>query len=516
MDHGNEHGEHLGDDIIADNDDISDVQAISDDDDLSDEIESLDDEEASGEGTSDDDELSDESVLVHNEETSDNEMPDEDELSNESASVDGEFNTNDEIRIMSQIESNDPSMTCLNIDDDFYPPNREWANLGRVMGRNTHLKELWVMPLRSRDNFNGLFRGLISNRSIQTLTLYHNLGSTSIDDEGANIFAGLIRNAPIKKLEINDAPNMTRVGWLAIFTALQMNPTCRLEQLILGSNNINEAAGVSLSNVLLHHRATFETLYLCNSIQNMTIAGWLAFLQPLQDPSCRLKKLDLTSNANAITDEVAAVLTNALANISMLRELDLSYSDVTATGWVGFSTVLRNPNSALEILDLSGNHINDHVMTSFADVLANNNMLRELNLDLENVSYDGYAAFNNILCNNASILSTYHSNHSLEKLCHTINESSLPEDLRSLLRINREKSNSQAARIKIIKTHFSGSNINTQIFARMEVHVLPTVIAWMGRGGGSDVNGDLLFAFLRSMPLLCDTKSKSKQMKMAG
>jgi len=39
MDHGNEHGEHLGDDIIADNDEISDVHEISDDDDLSDEIE---------------------------------------------------------------------------------------------------------------------------------------------------------------------------------------------------------------------------------------------------------------------------------------------------------------------------------------------------------------------------------------------------------------------------------------------------------------------------------------------
>ena len=193
----------------------------------------------------------------------------------------------------------------------------------------------------------------------------------------------------------------------------------------------------------------------------MTIAGWLALLQPLQDPSCRLKKLIL--DCCAITDEVAAVLTNALANISMLRELDLSYSDVTATGWVGFSTVLRNPNSALEILDLSDNRINDHVMTSFADALANNNLLRELNLDLENVSYDGYTAFNNILCNDASILSTYHSNHSLEKLCHTINESSLPQDLRSLLRINREKSNSQAARIKIIKTHFSGSNQHTDL-----------------------------------------------------
>jgi len=155
-------------------------------------------------------------------------------------------------------------------------------------------------------------------------------------------------------------------------------------------------------------------------------------------------------------------------------------------------------------------------MTSFADALANNNLLRELNLEFENVSYDGYAAFNNILCNETSILSTYHSNHSLKELCRTSNASSLPENLRSLLRFNKENSYSQAARIKIIRTHFSGSNINTQIFARMEVHVLPTVIAWMGRDGGCDGNGDLLFAFLRSMPLLCDTKSVSKKRKIAG
>jgi len=467
---------------------------------------------------SDDDELSDESVLVDNEETSDNEMPDEDKLSDESASIDGEFNTNDEIIIMSQIEaieSNDPSMTCLNIDDDFYPPDGDWANLGRAMGRNTHLKKLWVMPLRSRNNFNVLFQVLASNRSIQTLTIHHCMGSTSIDDEGANIVAGLIHNAPIKELTINCAGYITNVGWLAIFTALQMNPTCRLEKFILSSNNMNEAAALSLSNVLLRHRATLETLDLGGIIQNMTIAGWFFFLQFLQDPSCRLKKLIL--NCCAITDEVAAVLTNALANNSRLRELDLSYNHfVTATGWVGFSTVLRNPNSALEKLNLRGNRIIDHVMTSFADALANNNLLRELNLDLENVSCDGYAAFNNILCNNASILRTYQSNHSFEKLCRTDDESSLPKNLRSLLRINRENSNNQAARIKIIKTHFSGSNINTQIFARMEVNVLPTVIAWMGRDGRSDGNGDLLFAFLWSMPLLCDTKSKSKKRNTAG
>ena len=64
--------------------------------------------------------------------------------------------------------------------------------------------------------------------------------------------------------------------------------------------------------------------------------------------------------------------------------MDLSYNrDVTVTGWVGFLTVLCNPNLASEELYLVGHHINDHViMTSFAGALANNNMRRELNLDL--------------------------------------------------------------------------------------------------------------------------------------
>jgi hypothetical protein len=55
-------------------------------------------------------------------------------------------------------------------------------------------------------------------------------------------------------------------------------------------------------------------------------------------------------------------------------------------------TVVCNPNTALEILSLRFNVINDHVMTSFADALVNNIMLRELYLHLENISYDSYAA----------------------------------------------------------------------------------------------------------------------------
>jgi hypothetical protein len=98
-------------------------------------------------------------------------------------------------------------------------------------------------------------------------------------------------------------------------------------------------------------------------------------------------------------------------------------------------------------------------------------------------------------------------------LSHTSNEDPTPEDLMSFLRINRENSNIQTVHIKIIKIHLSGSDINTQIIAHMDANVLPTVIAWMSRDEGSNGNGDLLFEFLRSMPMLCEMKSESKRGK---
>jgi hypothetical protein len=190
-----------------------------DDDELTDERLSLDNDKASGEGTADKGELSDKRMSINDGETS-NEGTFNGGLSDESVYVDGEGNTDDEI--MSQIKINNPSMTSLSIgENDYYSFDEECADLGRVIGRNTHLKDLCVAT-EWGGNFNDLFRGLASNQSIKKLTLGIDYGdNTCFDDKVANIVAnGIIRNAPIKHLAINGAHNMTHVGWLAIFTAL--------------------------------------------------------------------------------------------------------------------------------------------------------------------------------------------------------------------------------------------------------------------------------------------------------
>ena len=163
----------------------------------------------------------------------------------------------------------------------------------------------------------------------------------------------------------------------------------------------------------------------------------------------------------------------------------------TPVGWQNFTNVLLNPNSVLRELFLTGNVINDDIMSAFASVLTNNNRLRKLNFGIYGGNFGqitsvGYAAFSRMLCEEFTLLNAYNSNH-------TLTDTGLTsfwgrEDtnyIYVLLSIIDVASIRQAARIKIIRSHFRGSDINTQVFTEMNLSVLPNAIAWMGHNNGS-------------------------------
>jgi Ran GTPase-activating protein (RanGAP) involved in mRNA processing and transport len=390
-----------------------------------------------------------------------------------------------------------------------------------------------------------------------------NIGFSGIDDEAAVVLAtGLTENRMLEELNLNGNRNISQQGWQAIFGVLQI-PSCRLEGLSLDSNTINDAAVIYLSNALVGNstlktlslrsnsittwRAMFQFLRspdsaleefnlgrnrfnddimnsLANSLANnsklrklnlsgnrdVTSAGWQAFSAVLLNPDSALESIGLSDNA--INDDAFNHLTNSIASNNKLKELGLGYNhSVSAAGWEGLSTILRNPNSALEKLYLQGNSINDRTLTTLANSLANNSKLIELLfVNVRNITADGWNAFSRVLNNTSDIIATYHSNHTLEKLCDDDAEHRLPEDVRSNLRLNRENGNSQAARLKIIETHFSGSDIGMQPFIDMELNALPYAVAWMGTYGigeeGTWGEGfDLLYQFSCVMlPTLLD------------
>ena len=326
------------------------------------------------------------------------------------------------------------------------------------------------------------------NSGLAVLDLYKD----KIDDKGAIVLAtALAGNNTLIDLNLGSNRSITITGWRATFAVLQ-SPHSRLESLSLRDNNISDDAALSLMNALSNNNA-LKALELGNC-SNITIAGWWAFFGFLLSPNSILEELNLHSNR--FNDDLVISLATYLASNSTLKRLNLSSNrGITNLGWQALSAVLENPYSALEKLDLGSNRIDDDAVISFANSLTNNTKVTVLLIaGNHNITNNGWAAFSRMLCNKSSIMDTYLSNHTLQKFCV---DRFLPNDLRSLLRLNKENSKSEAARLKIISHHFSG-NYNIQPFIDMELKVLPRAIAWMAK----DEINDTMYRFIRITPSL--------------
>ena len=302
---------------------------------------------------------------------------------------------------------------------------------------------------------------IMRQNPMSNLTTLH-LHNCDIDSEGMIFFAGCLSSySTLKELTISSARG--KYGWQPIlFSALQSS-NIKLTGLDFSGTWINNDDARSLSKTLLCHNATIKNLSLGALVGNLVTvtAGWSDFFESLRSTNSALETLNLCDNT--ITNGTLITLERALINNSRLRELCLQgNSSVTPEGWKTLSRVLRNPNSSLEVLDLRNNRMNDKVVVSFAEALANNHRLRELNLDLyykriSNLTSDGLAAFYRVLCDNTSITNTYYSNHTLQRIFGDIRELPFDIDLYSLLRMNNESNKFEVARLKIIMEHFAAT-----------------------------------------------------------
>jgi hypothetical protein len=377
---------------------------------------------------------------------------------------------------------------------------------------NASLKEFALHSTHmTKDGWDAIFVALKrSTCTLEKLSISYRMR----DDVLSSLSNTLLDNCMLKSLSLYGdgeyAPSAD-VGSMRYLIQLLHNPLCALEILDLHSVGLNNGSIMCLRNALANNSMLRE-LHLFRN-HDVTTDGWMNFLT--FPNSAKLEKLYLGYNDN-INDEALDVFRNSLTNNCSLKYLVLGYFDnVTTAGWTAFSAVLRNPNSSLEKLHLTPRVNEDSyedIAISFADALTNNKRLRELSIYCR---IENFAPFSRVVCNSSSIMSTYNSNHILSELSLDYDGSRrpMPIDLASTLQINRDNSVSQAARLKIIKTHFSGSNINTTPFTVMELKVLPNAISWMGRECGISEISDLLFAFVRSMSSLCNTKSRCKKRK---
>ena len=201
---------------------------------------------------------------------------------------------------------------------------------------------------------------------------------------------------------------------------------------------------------------------------------------------------------------------------------------MTSTGWQALTDYLQSPNFALKQLDVEDNNINDDIVIAFTRALVHNNTLKLIDLHRDPEDFDdddmiterGWRAVSTLLCNNSSIIDTYNSHHILKALANDYNndEMNLPDNLVSLLELNRNKDKVEVARQKILQTHFSGTT-NFQEFLDMELEIMPTAISWIGRlvpqdWKGTNISGlSLLYNIMQRVPDLFDSSAQKKMKK---
>jgi len=367
------------------------------------------------------------------------------------------------------------------------------------------------------------FLNQLSQSSLKRLYLGDD---NDIDD---NSLPALANIRTLKALVLGWVKSITPIGWRSLFNSLQSRGSQLVKLDISYSKVGNE--GITALGRLLSNTNTLKTLDMGSmSYQpnNITSQGWQTFFTTLQDSNLSLVKLFLCNNN--IGDDVMPSLTRAVSNMNLLKCLNLSGNDlVSPTGWLALSDYLQSPNFALEELDLNYNNINDNMVAAFSSALANNKTLQRLCLEEEDSNEDddedeyeyitrGWSAITTLLCNKSSIMNTYNSNHTLCDV-NTLSDFR-PDDLESYLKLNKNEDKVEVARQKILQTHFSSEDdatSNIQELLDMELEVMPTAIAWIGRPTpinwtGTSVSGlSLLYNLTKRVPDLFDSNTQNEK-----
>lgn len=394
---------------------------------------------------------------------------------------------------------------------------------------NSQLKRLDLSNNEMNDDgISMLSGGLSGNSTLQTLNLANCLFSTVrtwqslasalststvehliiissglTDEDIAALSHGLSSNFTLKTLTMSLNPDITSIGWQALSEVM---PNSALKELNASCCGLDDESLLSLANGLAAN-TNLKTLTLGNN-GRATGRGWSRFFRSsiLQNPNTAMETLVVSSNQ--FEDEAMLALTNDLATNSKLRRLDLSDNrSLTAAGLQLLSTVFQSNHTLLEVVDLGCNAVTNEVLRGLAISLVGNTTLEILDVTSENITPEGVREFCRVLCDPSSINSTFSSNHTLRSLFQYHSPVIVPEELTSLLELNEITNKAEVARQKVLQTHFSDSNSTMQVFAEMNLKVLPASISWMGT---DECGHSLMYKLFRSMAFLVNTEENKK------
>ena len=160
-----------------------------------------------------------------------------------------------------------------------------------------------------------------------------------------------------------------------------------------------------------------------------------------------------------------------------LEMLYLSYNyDITGRGFKALSPLLQKKSSSLRRLNLEGIEITENVARILSKALADNTTLTALEMTFQRIKSKGWVAFKKLLCNTSTIETTFLSNHTIQSF-GSQGKSRLPPVIRNLLNLNQSLPKGQIATSKILIHHA----VLMKPFFEYEFKVLPILIGHYAR-----------------------------------
>ncbi|KAK1803637.1 hypothetical protein P4O66_020752 [Electrophorus voltai] len=269
--------------------------------------------------------------------------------------------------------------------------------LASVLTSNSHLTELDLIDNELCDSrVKKLCTGLQSpNCKLQKLRL----STCSIREEGCAALASALKKNPsshLRELELSD--NKPGDSGVKKLSDLLEDPHCKLEKLELSDCSIREEGCAALASALKKNPSS-HLRELNLSYNHLPDSGVKKLSDLLEDSHCTLEKLQLYKCS--ITEEGCDALASALKKnpSSHLRELNLNYNKPEDSGVKKLSDLLEDPHCKLEKLELSDCSITEEGCAALASALKKNpsSHLRELNLSYNKPGPSGVKKLSDLL-----------------------------------------------------------------------------------------------------------------------
>ncbi|XP_076842216.1 ribonuclease inhibitor-like isoform X2 [Brachyhypopomus gauderio] len=207
------------------------------------------------------------------------------------------------------------------------------------------------------------------------------LSGCSITEQGCAALCSALKKNPAHLRELNLNNNKPGDSGVKQLSALLEDPHCTLEKLDLSSCSITEEGCAALCSALKKNPSShLRELNLNNNKPGDSGVKQLSDL--LEDQNYKLEKLELSKCS--IREEGFDALCSALKkNPSHLRELNLNHNKPGDSGVKQLSALLEDPHCKLEKLDLSWCSITEEGCVALCSALKKNTSShpRELNLD---------------------------------------------------------------------------------------------------------------------------------------